>query len=91
MKNIFTKIALIVTLWFISATVFAQNFIGESGWDTLPWKSYADYRLQLLDKSYINTGLLYDRVFPIANMEDHTGIAGRSEDTTSQLAQVSDL
>ena len=54
----------------------------QTVWDTLPWKSYADYRLQNLNKSYVNTGVLYDRVFPIAQLDERTGLLP-NEDTTS--------
>jgi hypothetical protein len=46
----------------------------QTTWDTLPWRSYADYKLQLLNKNNIQTGILYDRVFPIANVDDFGGI-----------------
>ena len=54
----------------------------QSSWDTLPWKSFADYRLQQLDKNYVTTGILYDRVFPIANVDEYNG-RPNSNDTTS--------
>ena len=68
----------IVLLCIISQTLFSQT----ANWDTLPWKNYADFRLQPLDKSYINTGVLYDRVFPIAQLDERTGLLP-NEDTTS--------
>jgi hypothetical protein len=78
MKNILTKtVFLIILLFSFSFAAFSQTV-----WDTLPWKNYADYRLQPLDKSYINTGVLYDRVFPIANLDERTGLLP-NEDTTS--------
>lgn len=77
MKNIFTKTLLASVFFILSLNAFSQ-----SGWDTLPWKSYADFRLQSLNKSYISTGVLYDGVFPIANMDEHTGLS-TDEDTTS--------
>jgi hypothetical protein len=77
MKNIFTKSILAFVFFILSLNAFSQ-----SGWDTLPWKSYADYRLQPLNKSYVTTGVLYDRVFPIAHMDEHTGLS-LDEDTTS--------
>lgn len=77
MKNIYIKISSAFLFIILSLNAFSQ-----SGWDTLPWKSYADYRLQPLNKSYVNTGVLYDRVFPIAHMDEHTGLS-TTEDTTS--------
>ena len=70
MKNIYTK-AIIVLICF----AYSFNSFSQSGWDTLPWKSYADFRLQPLNKSYVTTGVLYDRVFPIAHMDEHTGLS----------------
>lgn len=78
MKNKLIKTTGIAILLFISSfTVFSQTV-----WDTLPWKSYADYRLQPLNKSYVTTGILYDRMFPIAHIDEHTGLSS-GEDTTS--------
>ncbi|MEO6837864.1 MAG: hypothetical protein ABI185_05720 [Ginsengibacter sp.] len=69
MKNKLIKTSALSILLFISSfTAFSQTV-----WDTLPWKSYADYRLQPLNKSYVTTGVLYDRAFPIAHMDEHTG------------------
>ena len=77
MKNIYTK-AIIVLICF----AYSFNSFSQSGWDTLPWKNYADFRLQPLNKSYVTTGVLYDRMFPIAHMDEHTGLL-TTEDTTS--------
>jgi hypothetical protein len=78
MKNTLTKTICLITLLFVSSfAAFSQTV-----WDTLPWKSYADYRLQPLNKTYITTGVLYDRVFPIAHMDEHTGLTS-TEDTSS--------
>lgn len=77
MRKIFTKTICLILLFFLSVNAFSQTV-----WDTLPWKSYADYRLTPLNKSYVTTGVLYDRVFPIAHMDEHTGLLS-SEDTTS--------
>lgn len=67
MKNLhsFAKrafFALFATI--ITAAALSQT--APSTWDTLPWKNYADFKLQLLNKSYVTTGVLYDRVLPIA-------------------------
>jgi len=67
----------IVLLCIVSQTIFSQTV-----WDTLPWKNYADFRLQNLDKSYINTGVLYDLVFPIEQLDERKGWIP-NEDTTS--------
>ena len=77
MKNFYLKFSACILLLCFSFISYSQ-----SGWDTLPWKSYADYRLQPLNKTYVTTGVLYDRVFPIAHMDEHTGLS-LDEDTTS--------
>lgn len=41
----------------------------QTTWDTLPYKAYTDYKLQNLDKTIISSGILYDRVFPVADIE----------------------
>ena len=46
----------------------------QQNWDTLPWKSYADYKMLNLNKSYINTNILYDRMFPLADVDEYKGI-----------------
>ena len=68
---------LTIILFSFSFTAFSQ-FV----WDTLPWKNYSDFRLQPLNKSYVNTGVLYDRIFPIAQLDERTGLLP-NEDTTS--------
>lgn len=78
MKKKFTKITFLIALLL----TFSVTASCQAQWDTLPWKSYADSRLQLLNKTYVNTGVLYDRVFPIAHMDEHTGLSS-TEDTTS--------
>ena len=78
MKKNFTKIIVLIILLFS----FSVSAFSQAQWDTLPWKSYADFRLQPLNKSYVTTGALYDRVFPIAHMDEHTGLSS-TEDTTS--------
>jgi len=51
MKNRLPKgTSLIALLFSISVAAFSQ-----AQWDTLPWKSYADYKLQPLNKSYVTT------------------------------------
>lgn len=77
MKNYYLLFSTIILSLCFSLTGYSQT-----GWDTLPWKSYAAYRLQPLNKNQVTTGVLYDRVFPIANMDEHTGLSP-NEDTTS--------
>lgn len=70
------KCIVFISLFAFINTIHAQT----TNWDTLPWKTYADYKLQLLNKSYMSTTVLYDRVFPIANVD---GFTGHSSDTSS--------
>ncbi|MBY0482732.1 MAG: T9SS type A sorting domain-containing protein [Chitinophagaceae bacterium] len=58
------------------------NATAQTNWDTLPFKDYADYKLQNLNKAYINTGILYDRVLPIAQIDEHPGLPSTNNDTT---------
>ncbi len=81
MKNKLTKIACFTILLFVSTF----GAFSQSVWDTLPWKSYADYRLQPVNKTYVTTGVLYDRVFPIAHMDEHTGLLSTQYTTSSNL------
>lgn len=62
---------------FISLHSYSQ-----SSWDTLPWKAYSDYKLLQLNKSLIPTGILYDRIFPIAEVDNHF-VNSNSIDTIS--------
>lgn len=63
-KNLLRRsLALILHIFLLSTA------IGQSSWDTLPYQHFADYKLQQLNKTYINSGILYDRVFPVADIE----------------------
>lgn len=63
-KNLLRNIlALIPFLFIVSAA------IGQAGWDTMSYKQFADFKLQQLNKSFINSGILYDRIFPVADIE----------------------
>ena len=69
-------IALLVLLSFC-------NFLSaQTVWDTLPWKQYADWKLQNLNKTFITTNILYDRMFPLANVDEYKGIPSTNSDTT---------
>jgi hypothetical protein len=61
-----TKRQLIAVFILLSVTF---TTIAQSTWDTLPYKSYADFKLQNLNKSLITTGILCDRMFPAADIE----------------------
>lgn len=54
-------------LHLLLITSIAAN--GQIIWDTLPYKTYADFKLQTLDKDFITSNILYDRVFPVADIE----------------------
>jgi pimeloyl-ACP methyl ester carboxylesterase len=81
MKSILQRgganICLILIFSLLSIKATAQN------WDTLTWKSYADYRLQPLNKNFVTTGILYDRVFPQANIDEHVGNVLNADTTFS--------
>lgn len=63
-KNLLKYVLALMLHIFVLSTV-----MGQSSWDTLPYKQFADYKLQQLNKSFINSGILYDRVFPVADIE----------------------
>jgi hypothetical protein len=56
-----------LVLFSLVFVVFSTN--AQVFWDTLPYKAYSDYKLQNLDKTIITSGILYDRVFPVADIE----------------------
>lgn len=55
------------------ALFFALCFVWEAnaqaGYDTLPYTSLADFRIQYLNKAEITSGILYDRSYPVANVD----------------------
>jgi hypothetical protein len=71
-----------IALAFLLFTANAFSQTTTSTWDTLPWRNYADFKLQLLNKSFITTGVLYDRVFPVAQVDEHPGLPSSNNDTT---------
>ena len=83
MKNFFSFPKLGLFSLFVTIFTAAYSQTPPSTWDTLPWKSYADFKLQLLNKSYVTTGVLYDRVLPIAQVDEHPGFPKTNTDTTS--------
>jgi hypothetical protein len=56
-------------LLFYQTNLYSQN----NSWDSLPWRDYADYKFQNLNKNLIPKGVLYDRVFPLANVHTYKG------------------
>lgn len=48
----------------LAATADAQP-----DWESLPYRDHVDFRVQNLDKSGIASGILYDRSFPVANVD----------------------
>lgn len=67
----------------VQALLFSCTFVAaQTNWDTLPWKQYADWKLQNLNKTYIATNILYDRSFPIANVDEYKGTPSNNTDTT---------
>jgi Alpha/beta hydrolase of unknown function (DUF915) len=79
-KHILLGILLpLLFILFCQTNLHAQT----NNWDTLPWRTYADYKFQPLNKNLIPTGVLYDRVFPIANVERYTGGPALTDTTNS--------
>src|SRR5438270_13986719 len=75
------QVVLVLFVLPIACSVLSQT--PPSQWDTLPWKSYADFKLQLLNKSYVTTGILYDRVFPTSQLDEHSGLPSSNNDTVT--------
>lgn len=73
------KLAILLLIFTASKSAQAQSI-----WENLPFRDYADFKFQNLNKSYINTGVLYDRVFPIAQLNNHIASAN-STDTASPM------
>lgn len=63
--------------------LYCFKLSAQTNWDTLPWKQYADWKLQNLNKSFISTNILYDRSFPIANVNEYKGTPANNTDTTT--------
>jgi hypothetical protein len=59
MKQLYFFLCLLFT-----TTLFAQDITPE-----------VDIKLQLLNKNYVTTDILYDRVFPLANLMEFNQIA----------------
>ncbi|MEO6869800.1 MAG: hypothetical protein ABI168_09155 [Ginsengibacter sp.] len=74
-KHIYTSILIFFVASFMTAN--AQTYR-----DTMPFTIQADLKLQNLNKSYVNTGILYDRVFPIANIDERKGYPSTNTDTS---------
>lgn len=68
----------------LSLCCFAiSSYAQTQNWDTLPWKAHADYQMQNLNKSFIATNILYDRMFPLANVDEYKGLPyNTNTDTT---------
>ena len=72
------------TSWFviISIGIILEANAQTPPWDTLSYRDYSDFKLQPLNKSYITTGILYDRMFPIADVDDYKGSMSMTDTTT---------
>ena len=60
-----SKLAALCSCILMSFTPKAQTV----NWDTLPYTQQADFKLAQLNKAFITTNILYDRVMPIADIE----------------------
>ena len=67
----------------------SKTMMAQTNWENLPYKDYADFRFQPLNKSNIPTGILYDRVMPISQIDEFV-YTGATPDTThsSRLKQA---
>ena len=73
------KMLAVLSLCCFAISSYAQT----QNWDTLPWKAHADYQMQNLNKSFIATNILYDRMFPLANVDEYKGLPyNTNTDTT---------
>lgn len=64
-------------------TAITTQLHAQQNWDTLPFKNYSDYKLQNLNKAYVNTNILYDRMFPLANVDEYIGLPGATNTDTT--------
>ena len=62
---------LMIKLTAIGSCIFMPFFTKcqTVNWDTLPYKQQSDFKLAQLNKTFISTNILYDRVMPIADIE----------------------
>ena len=67
----------LLSLLFCTQFLYAQT----NDWDTLPWRDHADYKFQNLNKNLIPKGVLYDRVFPFANVHTYKGSLSYTDTT----------
>jgi hypothetical protein len=77
------KRLIVLVLFVLPIACPALSQTPPSQWDTLPWKNYADFKLQLLNKAFVTTGILYDRVFPISQLDEHSGLPSSNSDTVT--------
>ena len=71
--------------FFVTATLIfiGQGLFAQQNWDTLSWKNYSDYKMQNLNKTFVTTNILYDRMFRLPNVDEYTGLPAASNmDTT---------
>jgi len=78
-KHYFTGILLSIVIVFVTKPTFSQT----TNWDSLPWRDYADYKFQNLNKNLIPKGILYDRVFPFANADQYKGSLSFTDTTNT--------
>lgn len=65
---------------FFSTILFAQDITPE-----------VDTKLQLLNKNYVTTDILYDRVFPLANLVEFNEITSDTSHINHFLATFEEL
>lgn len=86
MKNLYFAIMVFL---IVSQTAFAQVAASAPYYgDTAVYRNKMDYYFYPLDKTRIPTGILYDRVFPVANLERYTGFNGQDTTSSDQFHQA---
>jgi hypothetical protein len=80
-KPKFYKVLITCVLFiFVYISTYAQT-----DWSELPWRDHSDYKLQPLNKAYVATNILYDRVFPLANADEYKGALTDSNKNLIQM------
>lgn len=86
------KKTLIYRFILAGSIILLNTFLSDAQvvWDTLPYKQYADFKLQNLNKSFIPTGILYDRVMPIADIQRFKQLDAKSSQRNPQFSEQID-
>lgn len=96
LKFYYVIVVALAYAYFFPKNVHAQVMIAPPGRSELylgaatdtPYTQQIDFFIQNIDKSAITTGILYDRSFPIANLEAHNGLPTDDTTTSDQFIQA---